>query len=232
VIQDDLSTLCARAAQLDEVAWLSFLVGVLAHVGFDRPSPLCEQCTNLLADLRHLEHRESWAFTQIESQQQKALVWQGAIAAPVLVREVVRDAWVAPKQSWKKTMNRAAVWAAEDPVSALIKFDHAIGIPECEEVIVKYQSLLDEDQTPRTTVYPLGLIRGLVRDFLLKNGRENYTGMRPELLRFLIRDAIDPLELILACKVDSALGPRALVEHVRTDPALRMVWQTVFSGQG
>ena len=231
-IQDDLNALCARAAQLDEVAWLSFLVGVMAHVSFDRPSPLYEQCSNLLADLRHLELRESWAFAQIESQKQKALAWQAAMAAPVLVREVVRDAWVAPTTPWKKTMTRVAAWASEDPVSALAKFDHATRIPECEAVNAKYQSLLDEAQSSRARAYPQGLIRGLVREFLLKNGRENYTGMRPELLRFLIREAIDPYELIQACKVDSALGPRALVEHVRTDPSLRLVWQTVFSGQG
>jgi hypothetical protein len=204
----------------------------MAHVCFERPSPVYEQCNNLLADMRHLEHRELWAFAQIESQKQKASVWQGSMATPKLVLEVVRDAWVVPNTSWKKTITRAASWAAEDPVTALARFDQATQIPECELVLATFQTLLEDSRPVQAKSYPPGLIRGLVREFLLKNGRENYTGMRPELLRFLIRDAIDPLELVQACKVDSALGPRALVEHVRTDPALRLVWQTVFSGQG
>jgi hypothetical protein len=231
-IQEDLNALSTRVSQFDEVAWLSFLVGVMAYVCFERPSPVYEQSNNLLADMRHLEDREPWAFAQIESQKQKALVWQGSMATPKLVLEVVRDAWVAPNTSWKKTITRAASWAAEDTVTALAKFDHATQIPECEQVLATFQTLLDDSRPTQAKPYPPGLIRGLVREFLLKNGRENYTAMRPELLRFLIRDAIDPLELVQACKVDTALGPRALVEHVRTDPALRLVWQTVFSGQG
>jgi hypothetical protein len=232
VIENDLNALSSRVAQLDEVAWLSFLAGVMAHVSFDRPAPVYEQCGNLLAALRHLEHRESWAFEQIEVQRQSALLWREAIAVPTLVREVVRDSWVAPFMAWKKTMSRASAWAAEDPASALSRFDLATRIPECQPILLTFQKLLDDCQTPRERAYPPGLIRGLVREFLLKNGRENYTGMRPELIGLLIRDAIDPHELVKACTVDSALGPRALVEHVRTDPALRLVWQTVFSAQG
>jgi hypothetical protein len=232
VIAGDLNELSARIGQFDEVAWLSFLVGAMAHLNFDQPSPAYKQCSDLISQLGHLEHRESWAFDLVDEQRQKALAWRKAIAAPTPVREVVRDSWVAPTMVWEKTMTRAAAWAAEDPISALAKFDRATRIPECEQVFAAFQSLLDDCQTAREKAYPPGLIRGLIREFLLKNGRENYTGMRPELLRLLIRDAIDPHELVKACIVDSALGPRALVEHVRTDPTLRLVWRTVFSGRG
>jgi hypothetical protein len=225
-IDVDLRILSNRAAQLDEVAWLSFLVGVMAHVGFDQPAPVYERCSDLLVGLRHLELRESWAFDQVEEQQQMARVWRGAAVAPVPVREVVRDAWVAPAEGWKKAMAQAAAWAANDPVSALRQFDHAACVPECQQVLATFQRLLDDCQPTRTSAYPPGVIRGLVREFLLKNGLGNYVGMRPDLLRLLIHDAIDPQELVQACVVDSALRPRAMIEHIRTDSVLRLVWRT------
>jgi hypothetical protein len=225
-IDIDLCVLSERAAKLDEVAWLSFLVGVMGYVGFDQPAPIYERCNDLLAGLRHLELRESWAFDQIEEQQQMARVWRWAAIAPTQVREVVRDAWVAPTEGWKKAMRRAAAWVANDPVSALRQFDVAAGVPECQQVLATFQRLLDDCQPARAIAYPPEVIRGLVGEFLLTNAVGNYAGMRAELLRFLIRDAIDPQELVQVCVVDSTLGPRTLIEHVRADPVLRLVWRT------
>jgi hypothetical protein len=124
------------------------------------------------------------------------------------------------------------VWAKADPVAALQQFDRATREPESQRVLAAFMRVLDACRTPRANTYPPGLIRGLIRDFLLSNGRESYSGMRPELLRFLVREAIDPHELIEACAADTALGPRALIEHLRTDPTLRLVWRTVHALSG
>jgi hypothetical protein len=230
VIESDLTILSDREHNAE--AWLSFLLGVLAHLCFDRPTPVYEQCLHRLADLRYLEFRESRLFDQIEELQQRAKFWRAATDLPVAVMEVVRDAWVGPATAWKKTMIRAAEWTADDPAVALEKFDQSARTPACRPVFSTFQSLLNDCRPLRLSAYPHGLIRGLVREFLVKNGGESYSAMRPELIRFLVRDAIDPHELVRACVVDSALGPRALVEHVRTDPTLRMVWQTVYATQG
>jgi tetratricopeptide (TPR) repeat protein len=231
VIDADLRILSGRAPSIEEVAWLSFLVAAMAQICFERPAPAYERCRNLISALRHLEYREYWAFGQLEEMENKAETWRGALDVPAAVREVVRNAWTAPAQLWKKSMLSATAWAANDPLTALDKFDQATRNKQCQLVLATFQSLLDNSPV-QTVAYPPGLIRGLVRDFLHKNGRGNYMGMRPELLRLLVREVIDPHELVQACELDSALGPRALIEHVRTDPTLRLVWRTIHAPQG
>jgi len=228
-IENDLDKLSTQVAKLDELGLLSFLVEVMAYVSLDGPSLLFERCSELLSRLRHLESQEPWAFDKVDEQEHRAQVWRAANEVPTAIREAVRDAWLAPAAIWKKTMVRAAAWATDDPVSALFKVDHANLFPECLQILASFQSLLEECQPKRTADYPPGLIRGVVREFLLKNGRENYAAMRPELIRLLIREVIDPQELVRACVIDSALAPRALVEHISTDPTLRLVWRTVFA---
>src|ERR1700722_883793 len=144
VIQSDLNVLSGRAAELDEASWLSFLAGALAYLCFDRPARVYEHCLELLAGLQHLEFRESRVFEQIEKVQKKAEIWRGATDLPVPLREVVRDAWGGSATAWKKTMIRAAEWAADDPVATLEKFDRAIRTPECRLVFSSFQSLLKE----------------------------------------------------------------------------------------
>lgn len=227
----DLRALAGRVGRLEETAWLSYLVAVMGHACFDQPAPVYQRCTELLASLRHLELRESWAFDQIEEQQQLGKVWKLSRMAPEPVRDVVRIAWAAPGEGWKKALVRATAWAAEDPATAMFQFDRAKLDPACQQVLNAFQQLLDEACSPRTIAYPPGLIRGLMREFVSKHGRDNYQGLRPQLIRFLVREAIDPEELVAACEVDSGLGPRGLIDYVRTDPVLRMVWRTVHAGE-
>ena len=222
----DLETLATRTATLEEVGWLGYLVAVAAHAGYERPDPLYESCRNLVATLRHLELRESWAFDQIEEHQHLADVWRAAADAPQPLLEVVRDAWLSPAEGWKNSLWRVVAWAADDPVNALIQFDMVARVPERQAVLAAFQRIIDEHAQRPENAYPPELIRGLIREFVTTNGRGHYDGMRRELLRLLVREAIDPEEMVQACLLDSSLGPRALVEHVRTDPMLRLVWRT------
>lgn len=222
----DLSILYDRVAQLNETGWLSYLVGVKAYVCFDQPAPVYEICKDMLARLRHLELREAWAFDQIEEQEQIAQVWRWAVLAPGPVRDVVRDAWSASNGGWKKAMQRAAAWATDDPFTAIRQFDQAAQVQQCQLILTTFQRLLDDCQPSRTTTYSPGVIRGLVREFLLTHAVRNYSAIRSGLLQFLIREAIDPEELVQACRLDTAQGPLALTGYVRNDPVLRLVWRT------
>ncbi len=226
VMNNDVRTLSERVGSLDEVAWLSYLVAVLSHAEFDQPAPLYQRCTSLVAGLKHLELRESWAFDQVEEHQQQVSVWRAASGLPDPVRDVVRSAWVCTAEGCKGAVRKAAAWAANDPAAALAQFNNAASLSrDHQQIIAAFQRVLDERLPPRSGDYPPELIRGLVREFLFKHGRGNYAGMRPELLLMLVREAIDPQEMIAAALVDSTLGPRALVGHVGTDSLLRLVWR-------
>jgi hypothetical protein len=228
----DLQALAERNAELDEVGWLSYLVGVMANVAFDRPAPVYQRCSNQLAILRHLELRETWAFDQIDEQQHLASLWRSAEAAPTPVRDVVRDAWLTTGQEgWKKSMRRAAAWVVRDPAIALEQFDRAARVPDCQQVLAAFQRLLDDCQPQDTLVYPPGVIRGLVREFLSKNSTTGYLDLRNEFIRLLVQEAIDPHEVVQACLVDSAFRPRYLVEHLSHDSVLRLVWRTAYAVQ-
>ena len=93
-------------------------------------------------------------------------------------------------------------------------------------VFTEFRRIISMHSQSQENYFPPELIRGLIREFLLSNARGHYDAMRHELLRFLVREVIDPQEMVQACLLDSSLGPRALVEHVRTDLMLRLVWRT------
>jgi hypothetical protein len=225
-IHIDLGILSKRVDSLEESAWVYFLVAVMAHLSFEKPEPAFSCCSELLGLLQHLELREAWAFDRIEEQQQKALEWNESAMLPSPLREVVRDASVLPDGGWRKAMERAAAWASEKPISALHQCDSAANQSGCLRVIIDFQRLLNECQAEEATAYPPGTIRGLVRVFLVKHSPKEYFRFRGELLKFLIVEAIDPQELVLACKVDSDNNSRLLSECVRKDPVLRFVWRT------
>jgi hypothetical protein len=222
----DLAALVRRSGELDESAWLGYLVGAMGFLGFEYPAPTYNRCRGLIAGLRHLELRETWAFDQMDEQEAMARALGEANALPIAVLEVVRDAWVAPPGAWRRAMTRAAAWATEHPLMALKEFDAGVRISACQPVLATFQRLLDEIPRPGEPAYPSSLIRGLVREFLTREERIDYVRMRAPLLRLLLAEMIDPNELMQACIEDTSITALRLVEHMRNDAVLRLTWLT------
>jgi len=227
LLGSDLDTLAGRVAELDETAWLSYLVAATGQLGFDL-SPAYTRCRELLAGLRHLELRESWAFDQLDEQEMMSRAWQNTHAAPTFVRDVVREAWVGPSGAWKRILRSEAAWASEDPISLLRQLDLVATFPDCRPVMNTFARLVNESPLPTGPLYPREIIRGLVREFLSKSGSGGYP--RTGLLAFLVTEVIDPDELVQACIDDAGYMSRSLVEHVRNDPTLRLAWQVAMWG--
>ncbi len=208
VVEIDLGALATRAAGFDESAWLSYLVGAMSFLNYEPSIPAYNHCRSLLAGLRHLELREGWAFDQLEEQDAMARTWREAHAVPAPVREVVRVAWTNPG-GWRKAMGAAAAWVAEDPAAALQQLELAASQTVCGPVLATFQRLLADTLRPGAAVYPAGIIRGLVREFLARHSEWSYHWLRAEVIRFLIAEAIDPEELVQACIVDTTFTTRA-----------------------
>ena len=49
--------------------------------------------------------------------------------------------------------------------------------------------------------------------------------MRETLLQFLLAERIDPDELVAACAVDNMSRVRSIIEHVREDSVLQLVYR-------
>lgn len=229
VVDIDLLALAPHATQFDEVAWLSYLVSTLGHLGFDFPAPAHARCRDLLNGLRHLELRESWAFDQLDEQESMARVWAEAHAVPLPIRDVVRDLWTAPSGMWKRAMGRASAWVLTDPVPVLNKLDLAADSPACRPLLAIVQRLVGEAKPPTTARLRPELIRAAVRAFLVQKDQVHYPNVRRDLVRFLIDEAIDPDAMVSACIPDPSLAPRLLVQRLRADLTLQLVWQIAYA---
>ncbi len=228
VLDIDFAALAERADELDESAWLSYLVNVMGLLEYEYPAPTYARCSRLLNGLRHLELRHPWAFDQLDELAARNRALAEAETLPVSVVDVLRDAWSGQPGMWHRALRRAAAWVAVNPVSALNELDRASYQFGGRTLLTAFARLLDECPQP-SVVYPPGVIRGLVTEFLSKI-RGPYPQMRPALLEFLIAEAIDPHELVQACVVDARPMSRSLVEHVLDDFVLRIVWLTMTAG--
>lgn len=229
VVDIDLQAMAPHAGEFDEVAWLSYLVSALGHLGFDFPAPAYARCRDLLDGLRHLELRESWAFAQLDEQDGMARVWAEAHAVPLPLRDVVRDLWTAPNGMWKRAMGRASGWVLTDPVPVLIQLDVAVGIPACRPLLTIIQRLIGEAKPSAAARMRPELIRAAVRAFLVQQDHRPYEALRRDLVRFLIDEAIDPDAMVSACVQDPSLAPRLLVQRLRADLTLQLVWQVAYA---
>ncbi len=230
VIDTDLGLLARRASEFDESGWLSYLVVAMGQLGFENPEPAATRCRELIAGLRHLQLRESWAFDQIDEQEGMTRLMQRGVKLPKAAREVVRDLWAGQTGEWRRAMTRASEWVRENPSAALQQFDIAADDQDAVPLLSIFNRLVtDLIQSGSAVDYPSGVIRGHVRLFLAQ--REfNYSAMRGDLLRLLLNEAIGPEEVMQACFVDPDHASRRLVEFLRNDPVFRLVWQTASLG--
>jgi len=224
VVEADLAALAGHHDELDERAWLWFLVEVSRCAGFDAPNPAYSRCVDSFQLLRHLELRESWAFDQEEEHRALAQGWRLATAVPAAVREVVRLAWSGPHGAWRKALPVAAKWVRDDPDAALRQLGAVRFMHGCASVLTAFQRLLDESCSEASSAYPAGLVRGLVREYLSTSGHLGYSSRRATLLPFLVEEQIAPEELVQACYADQDGTVRWLTSEVRKDTVLRLAW--------
>jgi hypothetical protein len=220
LLEIDLTALAQRAAELDEVAWLGYLTDLAARSTSGR-GPLVERCRTLLGALRHLELSHGWAFDRLEHRQ-LLRARLGAVRVPEPIRKVMLaeeagDAGPA--------LVEAVAWAAADPVAALRACDAGVATRQGRECLTTFERCL-ADRAERPPEYPSGLVRELVRSHLERTGGgHDYERARAALLLFLLAERIDPEELVGACFVDPQSTTRALVQHVRDDGVLRLVYR-------
>ncbi|MCE9563212.1 MAG: J domain-containing protein [Planctomycetes bacterium] len=227
VVDIDLQALAERVGEFDESGWLSYLVSAMGHLGFEYPAPAYNRCRQLLAGLKHLQLRESWAFDQLEEHEQMTRLWGAGMKVPKAVLDVVRDAWIGASGGWRQAMSRASAWVLEYPSPALQQFDQAASDHEARPLMSVFNQLVTNlMQSNNSTHYPSGVIRGHVRVFLAEKKYSGYAAIRSDLLRLLLREAINPEEVVQACIVDPEYASRLLVESLRNDPVLHLVWQT------
>ncbi len=228
-VEVDLDVLARRAGELDEAAWLRYLTDVSAHATFAQTpatatqTPVAARCAALLAGLKHLELRHSWAFDRLDEQQAAARVWRAATMVAEPVRRAVYAAWTGG--DWREPLAAARAWAVADPVAALRKCDQAT--QEGAAVLAAFARMVDtrHGAEPIAPDYPPALIRGLVRAFLTNDGRQVYPLMREALLQFLIAERIDPEELVAACAEDATHLARLVASRVQEDQTLRLVYR-------
>lgn len=218
-VETDLEILARRWHELDEAAWLSYLADVHGPALYAQTS-VAARCTALLGELRHLELRYGWAFDRFDEQQAAVRVWREATMVADPIRRTVAAAWAGT--DWDAPLKTARAWAAADPLAALRKCDQATR--EGLVVLAAFGRLVSARRAIGSE-YPPGLIRGLARAYLTNNTRRDYGLMRESLLRFLVDERIDPDELAEACAADSRYHIRSIVEHVRGDGVLALVYR-------
>jgi hypothetical protein len=223
-IEVDLNALAERADELDEKDWLSYLTDVSGVAAYSQ-TQLGARCTVLLASLKHLELRHAWAFDRMDEQKASARVWHEALSVPEPIRGAVAAAWGGGDRD--KSLAAATSWAATNPTDALRRCDQVTrgGV----SVLAAFARMLTELRGAMHSEpeYPPHLIRGLVRAYLTNHGKRDYLPMRESLLRFLLAERIDPEELIAACAGDSTERVRSIVEQLRPDRALWLIYRAV-----
>ncbi|MBN9120361.1 MAG: J domain-containing protein [Planctomycetes bacterium] len=225
-VEVDLGALARRADELDEAHWLDHLTDVAGHAAFAQPA-LAARCAELLAGLRHLELRHAWAFDRFDERQAAARVWREATMVPDPIRRTVAVAWAGG--DWRRPLAAAGSWAAADPADALRRCDQATR--EGLVVLSAFARLVAARREEAVVAeYPPGLVRGLVRAHLTNHAQREYRLMRESLLRFLLAERIDPEELVAACAVDATYAVRSIVNHVREDGALHLIYRAACQG--
>ncbi|VTS00136.1 Heat shock protein DnaJ domain protein OS=Planctomyces limnophilus (strain ATCC 43296 / DSM 3776 / IFAM 1008 / 290) GN=Plim_3023 PE=4 SV=1: DnaJ [Gemmata massiliana] len=223
-IELDLAALVLRAGELDEVQWLGYLTDLAGRTAYQRPA-VAARCEALLAGLKHLELRHSWAFDRVDEQRAAAGVWQRATEVPEPIRRVVAAAWTGA--DIRAALRAASGWAAVDPGAALQKCDQVIG--EGITILVAFARVLESKHhsAPIGPEFPPDLIRGLVRGHLANRSPDDhdYIVVRRSLIRLLVTERVDPDELAEACATDANYLVRAIAEHIQKDGALRLVYR-------
>lgn len=218
-VETDLEILARRWHELDEAAWLSYLADVHGLALYIQPSAAA-RCAALLGELRHLELRHGWAFDRFDEQQAAVRVWREATMVADPIRQAVAAMWAGT--DCDAPLKTACAWAAADPLAALRKCDQATR--EGLVVLSAFGRLVSARRAVGSE-YPPALLRGLTRAYLTNAAGRNYGLMRESLLRFLLDERIDPDELVEACGADSRYYVRSIVEHVRGDGVLHLVYR-------
>lgn len=219
LLELDLAALAHRAIDFDDGSWLAYLTDLAARAAASR-APVQQQATDLLAGLRHLELSHGWAFDQLEHRQAVTV----HLARARIPEPVRRFLTVADRGDDARALSDLSAWAAADPEAALRAYDAAMTVTDSRGLMTAMGEILAA-RRGRPEPYPSALVRGVVRAQVARMPAD-YERARGALLRFLLAERIDPEELVSACFVDPDRTVGALVQHVRNDESLALVYRT------
>jgi hypothetical protein len=220
LLEIDLAALAHRADDLDDAAWLTYLTELAARATGHQL--LLAQCRAILDELRHLELNHGAAFDRLEHRQLLRTNLELA-RIPDPIRRAVLGAEAGDDG---QALAAAVAWAAADPVAALRACDAGVTTPQGQECLGMFERFLT-DRAGRPSEYPSGLVRELVRAHLARASARDYDYMRGPLLLFLLAERIDPEEVVSACVLDPHAITRRVVQCVRDDGVLRLVYRLV-----
>lgn len=221
----DLRTLARTLPHENEPAWLDLLVAAHGWATWLRPPKLYDVCRAELDKLRHLELRYTSHFDRIDEGEYLGAAWRGyteQLGALGLLA-LVPHAWCG--ELHPVPLGRVVGEVAGRPLGALGALDRCP--PEVQPAFVFLVTRALEDyraaHPPAEAGPDADLIRGLAAGFPA-GWRREYSGLRSELLSFLLAEAVDPLAFADACRLHPVAAVREAVDVLGRDAALRAVW--------
>jgi hypothetical protein len=226
----DLNVLAKRIPLYNEEAWLSFLVSASDWAAWEEPLPLSEYIREELNRLKHLELSHAESFDRIEETARLAKDW-GDVADSFLTlawQRLVANAWAGHGDVPADDLSSAVQEVAEEPLAALHRLDR-LQRDRGPALIVILARALERTLRVRgnlNTDFPPDSIRTLA--MRLPGGRDSgYSYLRPGLLNFLCDYSLHPYELVEACECHPEYRLRELMQSVRDDHCLRLVWLAI-----
>jgi hypothetical protein len=230
----DLKVLAKRIPLYNEAAWLSFLVTASDWTAWEQPWPLSASIRDELDHLKHLELAHAESFDRIEEtirlSTRLAKDWSDvadALLTPAWQR-LLASAWAGYGDVAAADVNSAAEEVAADPSGALRRvdrFQRDFGTPLIAILARALERTL-RSQRRLNTDFPPDLIRATA--MRLPGGWDRgYSQLRSDLLDFLCDYSLHPDEFIEVCELHPEYRIRELMQSIRDDHSLRLVWLAI-----
>ncbi|OWK47293.1 J domain-containing protein [Fimbriiglobus ruber] len=234
VIVADLTAIKTRVRDYSDTEWLGLIVTAAVWSILSHNNLLKEFWQTELADLKDLELSHGSQFDRLDDASAFAVSVMKIPSIPPELHAVVRTYWVEQGVPRPQELGRAVEMIGAAPYEWLFQFDHIYResgpiflalFGRAVERYVAAHGAFDEITFPpeliRSQVDTLGL-----RYFDRTLWYEKTSFGRVAVLKYLILNCIDPMELAACCGQDSDPRLQVLGELVRNDLSMRVVWLT------
>lgn len=230
----DLNLLAKRIPLDNELAWLGFLVSASDWTAWEQPWPLSAHIREELGRLKHLELAHAESFDRIEETTrlatQLAKDWSDAADALLTPawQRLLSSAWASYGDVAAADAKSAAEEIAADQLRALRRVDRFQRDLGTALIAILARALERTFRSQRrlNTDFPPDLIRAIA--MRLPGGLDRkYSQLRVDLFYFLLDYSIHPDEFIEACECHPEYRIRELMQSIRDDHSLRLVWLAI-----